>query len=210
MTTTPEDIASQALARLGESPISSFDEESEVAGTVARLYETVILSLLSAHDWKFARVREALSEDGAAPPMAGWQRGFLLPSINVKRVGKPLLVYQNGIVTHHYYVQDRWLYANIANCEIAYIERKSEALWPGYFQRLAVEALAADLALPVTENASKDEQHRIIAYGTPTENGKGGLMRQAVEKDDAGDPTRSLFDHSDPITAARFGGGGWF
>ena len=210
MTDSREDVASQALARLGEPAISSFEEDSDTAERVNQLYEPTILQLLGSHDWSFATRRAGLAEDAAGLPLNEWTRAFLLPPLRTDRVGKPLSVFESMQVgarqVFRYELQERWLFTDFEQIVVEYIWRVPEAQWPGYFHTLAIEALAATLAMPVTENASKDQMHRQIAYGNPSELGRGGLFRTATEADATGDPTRSLLDDSDPMWSARFGG----
>lgn len=207
---TKETFASRALARLGEPAISSFEEDSDTAEKVSQLYEPTVLQLLGTHDWSFATRRVALVEDAAGLPVNEWERAFLMPTLGTERVGKPLAVYNStrvgAVKVFEYELQDRWLFTNYDEIVIEYITRAPESQWPGYFQTLAIEALAATFAMPVTENASKEEMHRVYTYGSPSEMGRGGLFRIAVEADGVGDPTPSLLDDSDPISSARFGG----
>ena len=204
------DVASQALARLGEPSISSFEEDSDTAEKVNQLYEPTILQLLSSHNWSFATRRKQLLEDAAGTPINEWKRAFLMPTLRTDRVGKPMGVF-NTTALHSphvflYEIQELWLFTSYDQVVIEYIWRVPESQWPGYFHTLAIEAIAATLALPVTENASKEQLHRGIAYGSPSELGRGGLFRTATEADATGEPTRSLLDDSDPISSARFGG----
>ena len=210
MTDSREDVASQALARLGEPAIASFEEDTDAAEKVALLYEPTILQLLSSHDWSFATRRAVLPEDAAANPLNEWARGFLMPPLKTNRVGSPLMVFNSTSVGARpffdYEVQGRWILTNATVIAIEYIYRVPESQWPGYFNTLAVEALAATLALPVTENASKDATHRAIAYGSPSHAGRGGLFSTATTADATGEPTRSLLDDNDFMTSVRFGG----
>lgn len=210
MADSKEDVASQALARLGEPAISSFEEDSETAEKVNQLYEPTVLQLLSSYNWKFATRRKALSEDAAAEPINEWRRAFLLPDLKTDRVGQPLSVFASTAVSapqvFDYEREGRWILTNYETCVIEYIWRVPESQWPGYFHTLAIEALAAVLALPVTETATKEEFHRAVAYGTPGQKGQGGLFAVATEADTTGQPTESLLDDFDMIAAARFGG----
>lgn len=203
-------IASQALARLGELQITSFEEDSDAAEKVRLMYEPLVQALFAAYIWQFALTRETLQEDAAAKPSSGWNRAFLMPELGAERVGSPRRVYGSaGIYARpllHYDIWQRWVVTNSDTCVIEYVRRQPETLWPGYFTTLAVEALAARLALPVTENASKEEWHDRIAYGTPQENRKGGLMAAAMSADSTGTAPQSLLDDDDAMTAARFGG----
>jgi len=210
MTYSKVDVASQALARLGEPAISSFEEDSDAAEKVNQLYEPTILQLLGSHDWSFATRRKVLPDDAAGLPLNEWKRAFLLPTLRTDRVGKPLSVFNSTQVrapqVFDYETQEKWIFSNYDQVVIEYIWRAPESQWPGCFQTLAIEAVAATLALPITENASKEQMHRQIAYGNPSELGRGGLFRTATEADATGDPTRSLLDDHDPIWGARFGG----
>jgi hypothetical protein len=210
MADSKEDVASKALARLGEPSISSFTEDSGTAEKVNLLYEMVILDLLSAHDWEWATQRADLSVDGGETPVNEWSTAFLLPTLKTLRVGNPLRVFNSSEVNARpffaYQLQGKWLYTNASAISIEYIERKDETLWPGFFEILAVEALAASLALPVTENQTKEEFHTQKAFGAPSEGGRGGMFGRAVAHDQVGKPTPSFLDSGDPIGNARFGG----
>jgi len=210
MASSKEDVASQALARLGEPAISSFTEDTDAAEKVNQLYEPTILSLLSRYQWQFASKRAALSIDGAVTPANEWGKAFALPTARTEIVGNPYRVYNSTALrapeVFEYELEGRHLLTNYDTIVIEYTQRKAESLWPGYFERLACEALASVLALPITENASKEEYHAAIAFGTPSESFEGGLFGVAMRADHMGDPPRSLLDESDPMTAARFGG----
>lgn len=210
MADSKEDVASQALARLGEPAISSFEEDTETAEKVNQLYEPTILQLFSSYNWKFAIKRAVLSEDAAAVPVNEWTRSFIMPTLRTERIGQPVAVYESTAVSapaiFDYERQGRWIMTNRESCVIEYISRVPESQWPGYFHMLAIEALAATLALPVTETATKEEFHRTVAYGTPSEMGKGGLFALATQADSTGQPTESLLDDYDILASARFGG----
>src|SRR5690606_22220223 len=83
------------------------------------------------------------------------KRAFLLPTLQTDRVGKPLAAFASaGQRAHHvfdYELQVRWLLTDFDTIIIQYIQRKPESQWPGYFHTLAIEALAATFALPITE-----------------------------------------------------------
>lgn len=203
-------IASRALARLGEPPISSFEDDSDTAEKVAQLYEQTILGLLARHSWHFAKAKKVLSEDGAAEPVNEWARGFLMPPLDTDRVSGPTQVFnttsRGALPFFDYEVQDRWIMTDATVVVMEYVKRKPESDWPGYFRNLAVEALAAALALPVTENQSKEIYHRQVAFGSPSENSEGGLFKVAITDDQKSQPTRSLIDDVDLMQSVRFGG----
>jgi hypothetical protein len=210
MADSKEDIASQALTRLGEGTISSFDEDTETAESVAQLYEPTILSLLARYPWRWAKARSVLSKDGAVTPANEWRFAFLMPTARIDRAGAPLAVFNSTSLrapeVFDWELEGKHIFTNFDTIVIEYIARKPESEWPGYFIELAREALAAALALPVTENASKEEFHSVKAFGSASEKMEGGLMGAAIRADARSHPTPSLLDASDPITEARFGG----
>lgn len=210
MASSKEDVASQALARLGEPAISAFDEDSDTAEKVNQLYEDTILELLASYEWNWAKERATLSIDGAYSSTK-WTYGFSLPALKTVRVGNPLKVYNSTALNppafFDWELAETHIETNADTIVIEYIKRKDESLWPGWFVRFAVEALASILAIPVTENESKEEWHTRKAFGLPSENGLGGLFARAMMADIKGTPTRGLLDDSDPIGLARFGGG---
>lgn len=210
MADSREDIASQALARLGEPSISSFDEDTDAAEKVSQLYEPTVLAQLGRYPWRWARNRAQLSIDGAVTPINEWRYAFLMPTLRLERVGAPIGVFNSTQLrapqVFDWELEGKHIFTNFDTLVIEYIERKPESVWPGYFEEFIVEALAARLALPITENASKEEFHTIRAFGTPGEKLEGGLFGAATRADTRAMPTRSLLDDSDPITEARFGG----
>lgn len=211
MATSKEDVASQALARLGEPAISSFEDDTETAEKVNQLYEPTILSLLSRYQWVFASKRAALAIDGGKTPANEWTYGFLMPTPRTEMVGNPYRVYSSTSLRapefFDYEIEGRYILTNATTIVIEYTQRLTESLWPGYFERLATEALASVLALPITESATKEELHSVKAYGTASERFEGGLYGVAMRADAIGSPMGSLLDDYDPMTIARFGGG---
>jgi len=217
MASSKEDIASQALARLGEPAISSFEENSETAEKVNQLYESTIQNLLGRYQWQFASRRVALTIDGGKVPANEWQRGFIMPTPRTEIVGQPYRVYNSTGLrapeVFDYEIEGRYILTNYTTIVIEYTARLPESQWAGYFEVLAVEALAATLALPVTENASKEQWHQQKAFGSPSDRGEGGLFGTAKAADDMGAPPRSLLDESDPMGEVRFSGSrnsGWW
>ena len=161
MASSKEDVASKALARLGEAPISSFDEDTEAAEKVNLLYEETILDLLAQYQWQWASERAVLALDGAKVPKNEWSRAYLMPTLRLDRVGNPYRIYNTTALRapefFNYELDGRHVLTDATTIVIEYTKRRPETDWPGYFVSLAVEALASVLALPVTENASKEE-----------------------------------------------------
>src|SRR5690606_32010862 len=80
---------------------------------------------------------------------------------------------------------------------------KPESEWPAYFQRAVTHALAADVALAITDQQSIADRHYQMAYGTPSEGGAGGLIGQAMTLDAQADGSKGIV--ADTFVAARLG-----
>jgi hypothetical protein len=56
--------------------------------------------------------------------------------------------------------------------------------------------MAAELSVVITDQIAKADYYRAVAYGTPGENGRGGLMRQAMNIDSRGRLSPVIEDYS--------------
>ena len=88
------------------------------------------------------------------------------------------------------------LVTNMETVFIDYQQTIAEAKMPNYFVRLLRTALAAELAIVITDQAAKADYFRALAYGGPGENGRGGLMREAMNIDARGQSTQIIEDYS--------------
>ena len=79
---------------------------------------------------------------------------------------------------------------------IDYQATVSEAKMPPYFVRLLKNALASELAIVITDQAQKADYFRAITYGGAVDNGRGGLMREAMNIDARGQSTQIVEDFS--------------
>lgn len=146
------EIASNALVRIGVNPISSFTEGG-AAGTAANnLYEPTIRALLSENRWRFAAAKRQLAQL-TATPLNDWSYAYQLPS-------DMITMYRMFPRTPYEIYEDK-LYTNSATCEIDYISRVDEPLWPPYFQLAAEYKLASEFALIVTSNRSLAETYEM-------------------------------------------------
>ena len=67
---------------------------------------------------------------------------------------------------------------------------------PAYFVRLLRTVLAGELGLIVTDQLSKTDYYNTLAFGTPGENGRGGLFREAMNVDSRGNSPQVIEDYS--------------
>lgn len=90
-----------------------------------------------------------------------------------------------------------------------YTRAVPESDWPSWFRQLVVSAFAADLA-DFCQLSTKARELRQEAWGTPGEQGEGGLYAQARNEDSRHAPQRQLMAgggvDAGPLVEAR---GGW-
>ena len=88
------------------------------------------------------------------------------------------------------------LYTNLTTVYIDYQATVDESKMPNYFVHLLRVAVAAELGLVITDQISKTEFYRAMAFGTPGEQGRGGLFREAMNIDSRGAPPQVIEDYS--------------
>ena len=67
---------------------------------------------------------------------------------------------------------------------------------PVYFVRLLRTALAAELGFVITDQLSKSDYFRSLAFGSPADSNRGGLMREAINIDSRGKLPQVIEDYS--------------
>lgn len=191
-----------AMDLLGVTPITSFEEGSPQAGVAARLYPAIRDQLLSSHPWHFAQ--RVLQLARRADPPRGWSHAFappadmlelrgLWPSASLTQEPVRMFDWQDGqIVAEH---PDLWA---------LYLARPAVPNWPAPFAALVRYALAAEFALVLTERPDRAEHWRRVAYGLPSEAGRGGQFRAAATAD--AQVSRAVRITHMPLHAARRGG----
>ena len=84
---------------------------------------------------------------------------------------------------------------------IDYQYRPEPAFFPPYFVNLLKHALAAAFAEPITDQITKGDYYHRLAFGSPSENMRGGLSRVAMNIDGVDRPPQNIMDF--PLTEVR-------
>lgn len=195
-------LVNAALRLLGEAGLTSFGEGSELAESCNQIYSPTVLALQASYPWRHTLSKRRLSRL-AEPPLNEWNCAHALPSDCM--VLRALFPSARARVTiDSYELFDGRVFSDAIDLW-ADIQRDTDpASWPPGFHKLAVHALASDLAVAVTGSTSLADYHRRIAFGTPTEAGDGGLVRQVRRMDAQQQPPQQVTDW--PLLAARLGG----
>jgi hypothetical protein len=194
---TDVSICSDALVMLGASVISSFDEGSPAATASARLYPDLRDTLLSRYPWSWSIKKVQIARLVTAP-LNEWKYAYQLPGNMLTGV---LAVFESNSdaarpLNHGWEIYGSQLFTNMETVYIDYQESVKEAVMPPYFVRLLRVAVAAELSIVITDQVQKMEYMRSIAFGSPGENGRGGLFREAANIDSRGQLTKSIEDFS--------------
>jgi hypothetical protein len=194
---TDVSICSDALVMLGAGVISSLEEGTPAATACSRLYPGLKDTLLSRYPWSWS-IRKVQVARLVTTPINEWKYAYQLPGDMLTGV---LAVFDSASdvarpINHGWEVYGSQLYTNLETVYIDYQKTVTETSMPPYFVRLLRIAMASELAIVITDQVQKMEYLRGIAFGTPGENGRGGLFREAVNIDSRGQLTKSIEDFS--------------
>ena len=140
-------IINAALVRVGAAPLPSLGNANDDTASVANaLYDSVRRRALSSFAWRFALTEETLAQLGSATYSSEWAYAHRLPADTIR----PLGLLNSSL----YEIHGDELYTEIPDPVLIYIRDMGEALWPPYFSGAMELQLAADFAIPVTENVS--------------------------------------------------------
>lgn len=202
--TSPADLCSKALNLLGAKSIVSLDEGTDRARTCNAAYSLLIETLLSMHTWSFATEPKKLTRSADAPAR-GWTYKFLLPSGRIDNGA--IAAYNSDAVDappiQNFQIYGNFLYANDAEIWIDYTYKPDESYFPPYFKELIVDALCARIAYSITDQQNVVDHWQRIAFGLPSDGGRGGKFLLATQLDDRGKIAKSIQSYE--ILEARNG-----
>lgn len=191
MAFTDIDICNKALLKLGESTISSFDDGTEVASTCGTIYPDYVKSLISAYNWSFARQKVQLAKLTTAPVL-DYDYAYQLPSDMLRLIAvfddnqSPA----NNVLD--YRVHQDELHTQEDGVWIEYIKDVGEEEWPSHFVEFVATALAAELAMPITNQLNLQQLYYQQAFGSPSENRRGGKFNESAGIDSMQEPPRRI------------------
>lgn len=187
-------ICSDALILLGAKPITSFSEATDEATTCDSLYPTVRDQALSIYKWTFAIKKVQLARLVTSPTNE-YKYEYQLPS---DRLDSPLAVYASSSVGANTVIDYRIIGSKLlTNEELVYVDYKysvPESEMPVWFVQLLKYLMAWHLAIPITDQVDKAQYWQAVATGSPSENGRGGYMRTAINIDGQNNPVNTIKD----------------
>lgn len=195
-------ICSDALLMLGASPIASFNEGTDAANISDRLYPDIKNQALLVYPWTFSFKKIKLSRL-LNNPINEFKYAYQLPG---DRLAPPRGVYNtdstNSYPAKDYRIMQDMLLTNYEEVWIDYQYAVQEFEMPVYFVQLLKYLMAWHLALPITDQAEKAAYWQGVAAGSPSESGRGGYMRTAMNIDGNAQPSNFIGDYS--LIAVRY------
>lgn len=187
---------------LGAKSIASFNDGTDESSVCDRLYPDIRDSLLVTYPWTFAKKKTQLSRL-LTTPNSVWKYQYQLPG---DKLANPRAVYQSAApgapVEKDWEIQGDVLLTNLEYVYIDYQHQIAEYAMPQYFVQLLKYMMAWHLAMPITEQADRAAYWQRVATGDPSENGRGGYLRTAMQIDGQHNPTPVIEDYS--LIAVRY------
>lgn len=140
-------IASQALIKVGGTPITSFDGTDRQSVVVSNLYDDTKKGLMYYTFWNFATHKVQLSQLVETPVDTNYTSAYQLPGDYIRVKG----VFDSaGRLRGDYSVENNKIYASFNPLNLEYIRLKDESDFPPFF----VEVLIAKLAYEICEGVT--------------------------------------------------------
>lgn len=195
-------ICSDALILLGASPLSSFSEGTDAAQICDRIYDDLKDSIISTYPWSWSIKKVQLARL-TETPVSEWKYLYQLPGDTLAGVKAVFNSSNPGIrpISHGWEIIGSKLQTNEEDIWVDYQFAPGESLLPTYFVQLLKYAMAAEIAEAVTDQLTKAEYFERKAYGTPSENRRGGYMRVAMNIDGGSKSVERIEDF--PLIAVR-------
>ncbi len=198
------EMLNRALLRIGADPLVS---EADPGAPVHLQVYISMLEHFASKPWSFFKQTLRLVRLDAAPA-ALWRYAYQLPR---ERVGPPRAIYQSADTrqpTTGYDLIGDQLLTDAEQIWATLMLVKPPDHWPGDFREAFTVALMAELALSVREDRALHDRLYAKAFGSPQQNGMGGLFGQALDNDSQAIPSTIVGGGASPLIDARFGYGG--
>ena len=181
MPATDISICSRALVTLGARPISSFlATEGDSAVLCASIYPGLKDGIMASFPWRGLMFKKELTREATAP-IGEWDYSYLLPG---DMLSMPHAVFRETAETvpeHDFEIFNQKLYTRFERILVDYTASGvSESVWPAYFVDLMVTCVCAEIAFAVTDQQSVADNWTARAYGSPSQNKRGGAMAAAM------------------------------
>lgn len=164
MAVTKFTIASQALLKVGGTPITTFDGTDRQSVVCSNMYDDTKKSLLYYTFWNFATQKSQLAKLDETIADASYDYVYQLPGDTVRVKG---IFDTGGDKSTDFSVEKNRIYSNINPMFIEYIQEKDESDFPPFFVEVLIAKLAFEICEAVTgvgtlqDRLSKDYERKL-------------------------------------------------
>lgn len=205
--TTALDIVNAACARIGIEPLQSLADEIVAGQSASLMYEDTVDFNLALNPFSFAQEMRQLSRLSGFTPLTGYTYGFDIPG---ERLGPPIWLTDDPTDPDRrfaaFVLTGGRVHASVDPLYAMVKFRPDPHLWLPAFKSCAITALAAKFALSQASDRALYNELQTEAYGTPSENFRGGQMRVAIFSDSYATPPRKPNFFNNPLERARYSG----
>jgi hypothetical protein len=209
-------LINKALNRIGSAGIGSLTEETSLARQAVGVYNDRVDAVLQRYPFSFTGQTYALTalaktalnqyDSSASKFITGWREAFALPGT---RLGNPRKVMVDprrpDTPFKEFAIEQGVLYADRTPLWAVVTVRAAPASWSPSLRLAMITILAGDFAVPVAHDSKLAAELLEQGEGQPAEQGRGGMVGQAIALDMAGNPGGGrAAQWNDPLTAARF------
>lgn len=206
MPETDISICSRALVTLGERPISTLTGDDGDPGLICgNIYPSLRLGIMSRYPWRHLMVKKELTRLKDTPS-SEWRYAYQIPG---EAIGPIRAVFSGSrlMTESRYEIFQDELLTDLEAVTADIPTDVQEQRWPPHFVDMMVACVAAEIALPITEQQSTADRWYQIAYGAPSQMSMGGKVGMAMSIDSQ--MSGNIGIDADAFVNARYGGVSW-
>lgn len=202
-------MVNRAAVKAGVPPFATLTDDSPNGEPVQMLYDSVTEFLLGLYPFSWAMKWAELSRVASPQGLSGFAYEFVLPA---DRIGLPKQFSDDITIEDRSYsrlvINGNRVHTDVAQIYARYPYVPEPADWPAVFRKAHTDFMAAELAAAVPNNFKLAAQYREEAFGTPSQNHRGGSFGAAIQADAQNTPNRRLREGTNPLLGSWQGASG--
>jgi hypothetical protein len=193
-------IANRACAMIGQDPLQSLDDEVPGGQKASLIYDSLLDFCLALVPWSFSRDTVELNRLPDAPLLEGqpqpFENGyrycFVIPRGYKIKPNRLLRSKDPEDVLQRFEFEGDKLYCDDTRAFAQILIEQHPERWAGDFRHAFAVALAGYFAMAMADDKTVSEGKKAEAFGTSSQNYRGGLMGAAIQNDARVTPVRTL------------------